>query len=78
MSEKLPPSSYNGEKLCLCCGVGFDTGNYYAICADGDDDSRYSHAESCVIYSYEKSRLCDACETPNGSPVSDQTEGSEK
>lgn len=62
MSEVLPPSEYTGEKLCLCCGVGFETGRHYAICADGEPGSRYSHAESCVQYSYEHSRLCDQCE----------------
>lgn len=65
-SELLPPSEYTGELLCLCCGAGFETGNRYAICADGEPGSRFSHAESCATYTWREDRLCDACEAMIG------------
>ena len=60
------PATYNGELLCLLCGREVDkvsTGWVWPICADRrNDGTRYSHRDTCAIYKFEMSRLCDRCE----------------
>lgn len=56
MSDRLPPSEYDGEKLCPRCGSGIQSGRRYQICVDGP-----SHEESCERYDTSRN-LCDICE----------------
>lgn len=58
MIRELDPGQYGGETLCPCCGVGFDTGNYYKICTDPS----VTHQDSCERYNYSADSLCDICE----------------
>lgn len=54
----LDPSEYTGEDLCICCGRGYDTGNFYKDCTD----PVLTHEETCAIYNFNEDRLCDSCE----------------
>lgn len=51
------PEEYQGEELCIRCGVGFETGRYYVSCRDG-----FSHDMTCAYYRWNEDRLCDECE----------------
>lgn len=60
------PLRYAGELLCICCGTDVAkgrTGWKFPICADRrPDGTRWSHSDTCAVYKYEYSRLCDDCE----------------
>lgn len=65
---QLSPDQYEGEDLCPRCGVGAETGAYYAICVDG-----YACSESCAKYRYQD--LCAPCEIAETEIAGEMTVG---
>jgi hypothetical protein len=57
----LPPSEYEGQQLCPCCGDD-GTGTSYYVCAETSPIGQtFTHAESCQRYDYAAD-LCSQCD----------------